>query len=142
MTNDAVNEIRSIRKQMDWYLTRTKGKSYFKKIEEAAKALKEKLQPIEDELIQHKAKAVQDLLNHPVKLNNKLAALGAWVVQYSEGAPTQQALDVFADLSLQVDDQLNKLKQIIETDVTAFNKLIKELAVPAIILEHLITQKE
>jgi photosystem II stability/assembly factor-like uncharacterized protein len=141
-THDAVNEIRTIRKQMDWYLERTKGKSYFEKIENAVKALKEKLQPIEDELIQHKAKAVQDLLNYPVKLNNKLAALGAWVVQYSEGAPTQQALDVFADLSKQVDEQLNILKQIIETDVAAFNKLIKELDIPAIMLEHLITEKE
>lgn len=136
-THDAVNEIRGIREQMDWYLGRAKGKSYFEKIDTAVKALKEKLQPIEDELIQHKAKAEQDLLNYPVKLNNKLAALGAWVVQYSEGAPTQQALAVFAELSKQVDEQLNQLKQIIATDVAAFNHLIKELAVPAIILEHL-----
>ena len=141
-THDAVNEIRNIRKQMDWYLERTKGKSYFEKIENVVKDLKEKLQPIEDELIHHKAKAVQDLLNHPVKLNNKLAALGAWVVQYSEGAPTQQALDVFAELSKQVDEQLNKLKQIIETDAAAFNKLIKELEVPAIILEQLKKDQE
>jgi hypothetical protein len=134
LTHDAVNNIRSIREQMDWFLQRTKKKSYFEKIEKAVTALKEKLQPIENELIQHNAKAMQDLLNYPVKLNNKLTALGAWIVQYSEGTPTKQALEVFASLSKQVDKHINKLKQIIETDVAAFNRLIRELEVPAIML--------
>ncbi|NIM15752.1 MAG: glycosyl hydrolase, partial [Candidatus Aminicenantes bacterium] len=135
--HDAVNEIRGIRKQLQWYKDRTKKQPYFEKIDKAAKVIEEKLKPVEDELIQHKAKARQDLLNFPIKLNNKLAALGAWVVESSEGAPTQQALAVFADLSAQVDAHLQQLKQVIETDLAAFNRLIRELEVPAVMIQHL-----
>jgi photosystem II stability/assembly factor-like uncharacterized protein len=136
-THNAVKEIRNIRKQLQWYLDRSKKKPYHEKLEKAAASIKEKLQPIEDELIQHKAKAPQDLLAHPVKLNNKLAVLGAMVVQYSEGAPTRQAREVFATLASQVEEQIQELEQIIATEVAAFNRLVKELAIPAIMLEHL-----
>jgi photosystem II stability/assembly factor-like uncharacterized protein len=134
--HDAINEIRGIRKQVKWITDRTKKKTYFKKLDDAAKALKKKLQPIEDAFIQHKAKARQDLLNYPIKLNNKLAALGQWTLTSSWGAPTQQSLDVFEHLSKQVDDQLSTLKKIIDTDVAAFNKLVRELQVPAVMPGH------
>ena len=45
-------------------------------IPEAAKGLKEKLAKIEDELIQHRAKGMQDTLNYPVKLNANMYVLG------------------------------------------------------------------
>jgi photosystem II stability/assembly factor-like uncharacterized protein len=136
LTHDAVNEIRGIRKQVQWVTDRTKKEPYYKKIKTAADALEKKLKPVEDRLIQHKAKARQDLLNYPIKLNNKLAALGGWVVRYSPGKPTTQAIAVFEDLSKQVDEQLAVLKEIIQEDVAAFNKLVRELAVPAVIPEH------
>ena len=135
-THDAVNEIRNIRKQVQWVTGHTKKEPYYKKIEKAAAALEKKLKPLEDELIQHKAKAQQDLLHYPIKLNNKLSSLGSWVVVNSLGAPTKQALDLFAHLSQQVDVQLDRLKQVIEKDAAAFNRLVQELAVPAIIPEH------
>jgi photosystem II stability/assembly factor-like uncharacterized protein len=140
--HDAVNEIRSIRKQVNWYKKHSKDQIYIKKIEEAAKSLDEKFKPIEDELIQHRAKAVQDLLNFPIRLNNKLAALATWYVQNSEGAPTRQSLEVFEELSKQADERLAQLRNIIETDVAAFNKLIRELEIPAIIIEHLKTEEK
>jgi len=140
--HDAVNEIRNIRRQLDWYKERTQKKPYFEKIDKAAGAIEEKLKPVEEALIQRKAKATQDLLNYPIKLNNKLAALGAWVVESSEGAPTQQALAVFADLVKRVDVHLEYLKQVIDTDVAAFNRLIRDLEVPAVMLRHYEPGKE
>ncbi len=134
--HDAVNEMRNIRKQLQWFTERSKDQPYFEKIKKAAADIEEKLKPLDDALIQHQAKAYQDLLNHPVKLNNKLSALGGWVVQFSEGAPTKQALAVFDDLAQRVDRQLALLKEIIGTDVAGFNRLIKELDVPAVILKH------
>jgi photosystem II stability/assembly factor-like uncharacterized protein len=136
-THDAINEIRNIDKQIQWYLEQTKEESYFKKLEDAAKALQKKLDAVEGELVQKKAKAFQDLLNYPIKLNNKLATLGGWVIQYSEDAPTQQAKDLFKDLSQRVDVQLKKLQILIDEDVSSFNKLIKDLSVPAIMLKHI-----
>ncbi|MCK4761741.1 MAG: glycosyl hydrolase [Candidatus Aminicenantes bacterium] len=132
---DTVNEVRSIRKQLKWYTGHTKEQPYFEKIEKAAEDLKKKLQPIEDALIQHKAKAMQDLLNYPIKVNDKLGNLG-WGVQMSAGAPNRQSVEVFDYLAVQVDEQVKNLKQIIETDMAAFNGLVKELAVPALILKH------
>jgi photosystem II stability/assembly factor-like uncharacterized protein len=134
--HDAVNEIRGIRKQIQWYKDRTEKEPYFEKIEKAAAAVDEKLKPIEDALIQHKAKAQQDLLNYPIRLNNKLAALGAWVVESIDGAPTKQSLAVFAELSSRADEQINRLTGVIKTEVAAFNKLIRDLQVPAVMLKH------
>lgn len=136
-THDAINEIRSIRKQIKELMDRIKDQPYFERIKKSAEEVNKKLQPIEDALIQHKAKATQDLLSYPIKLNNKLSALGGWIVQGSEGAPTKQALEVFAHLCQKIDEQLEKLKQISETDVADFNRLVHELAVPAVILKHI-----
>jgi len=134
--HDAVNEIRSIRKQVNWVTERTKDLPYHDKTAAPAELLLEKLKSIEDALIQHNAKAGQDLLNYPIKLNNKLAALGGWEVTHSWGAPTKQARLVFTYLSEKADKQLAVLEEILQKDVPDFNRLVNELAVPAVIPEH------
>ena len=63
-----------------------------------AKPLDKKMTPIEEALIQTKAKSGQDVLNFPVRLNNHLVALGG-VVGSAETAPTQQSYEVFDMLS-------------------------------------------
>ncbi len=131
---DAVNEIRNIREQVDWTTAHCKEQSYYEKIKKAGDKLKEKLQSIEDNLIQHKAKAVQDLLSYPVKLDDKLGSLG-WMTQVSEIGPTKQAEEVFQSLANRVDEQVARLNQAIEAEVTAFNTLVRELSVPAVILK-------
>lgn len=140
-TNDAVKEVRNIREQLEWITGHTKDQPYFEKIDNAAKELKKKLQPIEDALIQHKAKAFQDLLNFPIKVNDKLGNLG-WSVLMSGGAPNKQAYDVYEYLAGKVDKQLTTLKQIVGTDVAAFNKTVHDLSVPAVILKHVVKEKK
>jgi photosystem II stability/assembly factor-like uncharacterized protein len=140
--HDAVNEIRSIRKQVKWVIDRTKKETYAKTLKELADVLEKKLSAIEDQLIQHKAKASQDLLNHPIRLNNKLAALGGWVVKSSIGTPTKQAMEVFNDLSKRADEQLNALQEIIKTDVVNFNNKVQDFSVPAIIPKHFKEKKK
>jgi hypothetical protein len=87
---------------------------------------------LEDELTQSKAKTRQDTMNWPVKLNGKLAWLAA-VVSSAQAAPTRQAYELYEDLSQRIDVQLQRLKEIIDTDVAAFNQLMSESGVPAII---------
>jgi photosystem II stability/assembly factor-like uncharacterized protein len=135
-TNDAVKEVRNIREQLKWVTGHAKDQPYFEKIDKAAEEIKKKLQPIEDALIQHNAKAFQDLLNFPIKVNDKLGNLG-WSVQMSDGAPNRQSIDVYNYLAAKVDAQLKTLKQIVETDVASFNLSVHELSVPAIILKHI-----
>ena len=71
-------------------------------------------------------------MNWPVKLNGKLAWLAA-VISSAQAAPTKQTYELFEDLSQRIDMQLQRLKEVIDTDVAAFNQLIHESGVPAII---------
>ncbi len=66
-------------------------------------------------------------------MNNYLVALGG-VVESSDSPPTQASLDVYEMLSKQVDEQMAKWKQIVATDVPAYNDAVKKLDVPAVVL--------
>lgn len=132
--NKAISSIRDSRKQFDELTKRIKDHPSAKTVTEAAKALDKKLTEIEEELIQVKIRSSQDALNYPIKLNNKLAALLS-LVQAADARPTSQSFDVFDDLSRRCDEQLAKLKQVMEKDVPAFNKLVREQDIPAVILK-------
>ena len=99
-----------------------------------ARTLKENLKAVEDVLIQSKSESRQDPLNYPILLDNKIAAL-AGVVSRADAKPTDQAYEVFKELSAQADAQLIKLKEIFDTDVAAFNRLVEEAGIPAIIIK-------
>jgi len=125
-TNDAVIRIRELRKQLDEYARRDS-----KKVADAAKALSATLTAVEENLYQTKNRASEDPLNYPIKLNNKLAhVLG--VVQSSDNAPTQQSYMVYEDLATQVNAELKKLNVLLTADLAAFNKLIRDENVPAV----------
>lgn len=131
-THDAINTLRNIRLQLEDWERRTKERQDHEVISKTARALKEKLSPIEEELTQSKAKTRQDTMNWPVKLNGKLAWLAA-VVASALAAPTRQNYELYEDLSRRIDVQLQQLREIIETDVVAFNDLMSGSGVPAII---------
>ncbi len=132
--HQAVNTIREITKQLDDLIKRMKGHAKEKMITDAAKELKSKLTAVEEEIIQTRIRSSQDALNYPIKLNNKLAALASTVAD-GTSRPTKQAYEVFADLSSKLDAQLAKLKPVLEAELPAFNKLVKENDVPAVILK-------
>jgi hypothetical protein len=104
-----------------------------KAVAEAGKQLDKKMTEVEEVLVQTKAKSNQDVLNYPIRLNNYLVALGG-VVDSADSAPTQASYDVFDMLSKQLDEQLAKWKQILSTDVPAYNDGVRKQDVPAIIV--------
>jgi photosystem II stability/assembly factor-like uncharacterized protein len=140
-THDAINKLRNIRQQIDNWIANTKGQQNAEAIEKAGKALKEKLTPIEEELIQVKAKNRQDTLNFPAKLNAKLAAL-AGTVASADAGPTQSQYQLFDDLVARVDVQLAHLQELIDSDLRSFNNQIRESNVPAIIPTTEISNKK
>ncbi len=131
-THDAINTLRNIRQQVEGWERRTREREAHETVSKAARSLKEKLALIEDELIQSKAKTRQDTMNFPVKLNGKLAWL-AGVVANAQAAPTLQEYELFEDLVRRIDTQLQGLQEIIDADVTAFNALMRESDMPAVI---------
>ncbi len=130
--HEGINTIRSIRKQAEEWESRTKGNAVHDNVKAAAKSLRDKLLAVEGELTQVKAKVRSDTMDHPIKLNAKLAALAS-VVSSGEAAPTRQSRQVFDDLSARVGVQLQRIRELIDTDIAAFNTVIREASVPAIV---------
>jgi photosystem II stability/assembly factor-like uncharacterized protein len=133
-THEAINRLRSIRQQVGEWARRAESVTNAQAAEAVGKAatgIKEKLTAIEEELIQSRARVQQDQLNFPTRLNAKLSGLTS-VVASADGAPTQQSYDVFRDLCARIDQQLIQLQEVIESDVAAFNELIRTSGIPAI----------
>ncbi len=132
-TDDTIIQIRDLREQINTINKRLGNDPRAKAIADAGKALNKKMTEVEGDLIQTKAKSGQDVLNFPVRLNNHLVALGG-VVGSADTAPTQQSYEVFDMLSKELDAQLAKWKEIVASDVPAYNNLVKQQDVPAIML--------
>jgi hypothetical protein len=133
-TSEAITAIRDVKRQTDEYAKRVVGQTEMKPIVDAAKALNDKLTSVEVELYQVKNQSGQDPLNYPIKLNNKIAALGGSVAG-ADAQPTDQQVAVYEDLVGKINAQLDKLKQVMATDVPAFNKLVMEKQVPAVFVK-------
>jgi photosystem II stability/assembly factor-like uncharacterized protein len=135
----AVNAIRDLRKQVDEWVRRAQGHDVHEAMAASSESLKKKLAAIEEELIQVKVKDQLDVLDHPVQLSAKFMSL-AGVAASGDAAPTRQARQVFEELSARLDERLRRLREVIDTDVDALNKLIREASLPAI--AHVAKDKE
>ncbi len=133
-THNAILQIREVRRQVEDLLKRVAGQPNFKVIDDAGTALNKNLTAVEETLYQTKNQSNQDPLNYPIRLNNKLAALGG-VVGSAEAAPTAQSHAVYDELVTQIDAQLQRLAQLMRTDVPAFNQLVREQNIPAVVIK-------
>jgi len=131
----AVNTIRDIRNQTNDLTSRLEKHPGKDTITALAKKLNDSLSAIEQEIIQVKIKAGQDALNYPIKLNNKIAVL-ADVAASADTKPTQQTYDVYKELSGQLNTYLERYKKILETDLVQFNKTVREMEIPAVIVKE------
>ncbi len=154
--NDAVRRIRAVTEQLDVVAARVRraargvtavssgangrestehgaGSNGGQTVDLAAEAesLKAKLSAIEGEIYQVKNRSNQDPLNYPIKLNNRISWL-AGVVGGADAPPTEQAVRVFDELSAALQVQLDRLKAVLESDVPAFNRRVREMEVPAL----------
>ncbi len=132
--NTSINELRTVRKQVDDLLKKIEDVPEAGEIADAGKSLKTKLNEIEDVLIQSKSKSGQDPLNHPILLDNKIAAL-VGVVSSADAKPTNQSYTVFEELSDKADAQIEKLKVVLEKDLPVLNELVRKANIPAVILK-------
>jgi formiminotetrahydrofolate cyclodeaminase len=55
------------------------------------------------------------------------------MVQSADGAPTKQEADVYRDIAAQVTRHVAQLHSLESNDVAAFNRMMKELDVPAVV---------
>jgi photosystem II stability/assembly factor-like uncharacterized protein len=127
-THKAINDLRSLRNQINTYIGSVEDTAFASQLKKLSKPILDSLQTIEDALVQSKAVAGQDLLNYPIRLNDKLAGIGGAVAS-AETAPTKQSYVAFDEISALIDVQLVKLKKIKEEKIPAFNAVAKQRSV-------------
>ncbi len=129
--NEAVIWIRELKAAIDARLEETDARA----ITRQAEAVNAALSAVEGEIYQVRNQSNQDPLNFPIKLNNKIAALMG-VVESAEAPPTDQSYEVFEDLSGRLQEQLDRLEEIVGTDLARLNEMVTEAGLEAVEVER------
>ncbi|HVP56371.1 MAG TPA: glycosyl hydrolase [Candidatus Eisenbacteria bacterium] len=129
----AVNQIRSLRANLQTLEKWTAQGTPNSEVIAAAKALDEKMTPVEEQLIQVKMKSSEGNLRYPNMLNEQYASFND-LIQSFDQAPTAQQLQVFDDLHTRLTAQLAKWQEIEHADVPALNQLMRQHGVPSLTL--------
>jgi photosystem II stability/assembly factor-like uncharacterized protein len=137
-THAAINRLRRIRRQLGEWSQRSRDAGAgrppaegLRAIAGAAESLLTRLGEIETELIQTGARNSMDALRLPARLNLRLASLIS-VLSSADAAPPRQAVEVYEHLAAQVRRELGRLQTLVETDVSAFNALVRDGGLPAV----------
>jgi photosystem II stability/assembly factor-like uncharacterized protein len=129
--DEAVNQIRSVRSQLDALKHRLANDANAKPVIDAADALTKKMNGVEEKIIQPKSKAGEDPLNFPIQTADQLAALEE-TVESADTAPTAASFTVFDELNKRLDAQLAIWKDLQAKDLADLNALIQKNNIPTI----------
>jgi len=125
---DEVNSIRSLKKQLGAWRERLDGSEGTEELFSAGRALYEKLDSVESELVQVEFTSDGDSLNYREKLFEKLGALPA-VVRSADKPPTKQSYEVYEKLAGQADEQLAALEALRSDELAPLNEQLAALDV-------------
>jgi photosystem II stability/assembly factor-like uncharacterized protein len=129
--NEAVNQIRSVRTQLEALKKRLAADSSAKPVLEEADALIKKMNAVEEKIIQPKSTSGEDSLNFPIQVANQLADLQG-TVESADTAPTGGSTAVFEELNKRLELQLTAWHEIQSKDLAAMNAAILKANIPAI----------
>jgi hypothetical protein len=107
------------------------SKSQDAQLKAAGDRLTLNLSAIEEEIYQVRNQSNQDPLNFPIKINNRLASL-LGVVTRGEGKPIAAAYPILKDLTAELKVQTDRLRQVLASDLTAFNTEARRAGVEVI----------
>ena len=102
-------------------------------VAEAGKSLVEKLEALEDQLIQKRTVDGQTVINFEVQLNHHFIMLHG-AVDGSEEVVIQGERDLFRDLMSLWNDRNTALDALLGADLDAFNAMVREKGIPSVIL--------
>jgi hypothetical protein len=127
----ALQNIKDLRRQMTEFREKWTVDSINKDVIAMMDSIGKKMTEVEEALHQTKAKSSQDVLNYPIRLDDKLSNIyGNAAAGY--GVLSKQSKEAYAAIGGQIDGQLNKLKNIVEVDIVKLNKMIREKTLPVI----------
>jgi len=130
-TNDSVNQLRALRKQLEALEARLAGNAHAKAVLDSSKEIEQKLDKIEDELIQKSAHSSEDTLNYPPQLNDLIRGVGS-TVESAEAAPTEQSYAAFGELNQKLETQLDAWRAVVSIDLPALNQAIAREGIAAV----------
>lgn len=127
--HQAVNQIRELHAEIKALQPRFEGDTRLKPLLEQADVLDKKMAPIEEQLIQVNMKGSEANLAFPDMLNELFDTFTS-SLEAGDGVPTQQQYDVYKMLRGRLDQQLAAWKQVMASDVPAFNASVKQTDIP------------
>ena len=127
----AVNQIRGLRANLQTLEKWTAEGSPNSEVVASAKALDQKMTPVEEQLIQVKMKSSEGNLRYPNMLNEQYASFNDIITGVDQAPTTQQQL-VYDDLHTRLAAQLAKWQEIQRADVPALNDLMRKNGVPSL----------
>ncbi|MEM7126330.1 MAG: glycosyl hydrolase [Chloroflexota bacterium] len=131
-THQGINQLRQVRDQVIHWRDQLSKNDSHTAVCNAAKALEANLASVENELILSGEQEDTFGLNERTRLNEKLSSLIS-IIASADAKPTRQARELAAEYSGQIDQQLETLSEILAGDVEAFNQLVQEASIPAIV---------
>jgi len=129
--HEAANRIRDVKRQVEELIRRLSDHPQGRALADSARAFRERLTRLEEELIQTRNEAPQDPLNFPPKLNNQLITLYG-VVASTDARPTAAARARWEELKAQVARHLGDLQQVWERDLANLNRQMRDLGISPI----------
>jgi DNA-binding transcriptional MerR regulator len=123
--------VEDIQSQLDQRVTQSKELAFAKRVDSAAAPLRKKFEAIRAELYEVGCHVDQCSLDQPMKLYNQLMTINSQI-QVGDYPPTKQHLEMFAEWSAKVAEQLRRLQQLEDSELAAFNRLMQELGLPAV----------
>jgi hypothetical protein len=114
-----VRRIREMRETADAAARTAAGTAGGPALSAAAKALTDRLYPIEERLTQYRARAEKGLTSNPSGIDNKLSLLAAFAEQ-ADARPTDQARQLLTDLSAAIKMLGADLEQVRQREWTPF----------------------
>lgn len=123
-----VLNIRKLREQLNSIKARSNDEQW-KALQPDVDSLVKKITAIEEQLHQTKAKSGQDVLNYPIRLNDKISGIFD-AASSGNMAPPQQVVDTYQWLKKQSDAELKAFQNVLDNEVPNLNEKMRNLKVP------------
>jgi hypothetical protein len=128
-----VRQIRDVKQQVATLVGRAKKLKKAEPLEARSKALKERLDAIEDKLVNPKLKSSQDVLNYTPRLDHQFVGLAS-VVSSAEAAPAPSAYAFYEQLVKELAAVQAELKGVYDKELAEFGKAVREQDLPPVLV--------
>ena len=132
--HNSVNNMRKVKKQIEGYNDLLKNDPNAKDLLNAGKEIIKKLEKWEKELIEPRSKNFQDVINFENKLNSEFLQIKSNADAHDPRV-TQGVRDRLGDIQIDWSKQKNVMNEVINKDISNYNKTFKDKNLPALITE-------